>query len=156
MKKFLFLMIACALFSQAHAQINDHALGIRFGFGGGISYQHKLSKTNRLELDGAFNVSESYNSIRLTGIYQWVFDMNKGFSFYAGPAISTGSMTLGGTYNGKGKNGFYLSGGGMAGLDYNFDGLPVQVSVDVLPMFPIINNVDNFYLDPALGVRIVF
>ena len=156
MKKILTLVLAFTFFSQAHAQINDHAIGIRFGFGGGISYQQKMSKTNRLELNGSANFYNGYSAFRLTGVYQWVWDMNKGFSFYAGPALSTGTMSLGDNYNGKGKNGFFVSGGGQVGLDYNFDGLPLQFSVDVMPLFPISNNVDDFYPDPALGVRFVF
>ncbi len=156
MKKGLLLALLGLMMQVASAQINDHAIGLRFGYGGGISYQHKFSRETRGELNGQFLLGSSYSSIRLTGIYQWVFDMNKGFAFYVGPGVSTGSLQLENTYNGKGKPGFFLSIGGQAGIEYIFDGIPIQLSVDVLPMFSIVNNYDDIYLDPAFGIRYVF
>lgn len=65
MKKIILLiMITCGL-QFAHAQVNDHALGIRMGYGGGISYQGKLSKTNRFEINAAVGLGESVTYLRV-------------------------------------------------------------------------------------------
>ena len=156
MKKIILLAVLGLSLQLASAQINDHALGLRFGYGGGISYQHKFSKTTRGEFNGQFLLGSSYSTLRLTGIYQWFFDMDRGFGFYAGPGVSTGSVSIGDNYNGKGDNGFFVSVGGQVGIEYTFEDLPLQISIDVLPMFSVVNNYDDIYLDPALGIRYVF
>ncbi len=156
MRKTLLILLLTLCASAAQAQINDHAIGVRFGYGGGISYQHKFSKVNRGELNAQFGISDSYTTLRLTGIYQWVFNMNDGFHFYVGPGVSAGSLSIDNKYAGKGENGLFVSVGGQLGVDYVFDGIPLQLSLDVLPMISVVNNYDDIYLDPALGVRYVF
>ena len=156
MRKNLIILALTFITMTAHAQIEDHAIGIRFGFGGGISYQHKFSKVNRGELNAQFGTGGAYTTLRLTGIYHWVFRMQDGFHFYVGPGLSTGSLQLENNYAGDGNAGFFVSVGGQLGVDYVFDGIPVQLSVDILPMVPVVNNYDQIRLDPALGVRYVF
>ena len=53
------------------------------GFGGEISYQRGLSKNNRLELDLGWRDGKDYNAFKLTGIYQWVWNIEGGFNWYA-------------------------------------------------------------------------
>ena len=54
-KNFLVLAIVLAGFFTAQAQVNPHAIGLRFGggtaFGGELSYQMGMGSSNRLELD---------------------------------------------------------------------------------------------------------
>lgn len=157
MRKILLILLLTLCASAAQAQINDHAIGVRFGFGGGISYQHKFSKENRGEFNAQFGVGDTYTTLRLTGVYQWVFNMHNGFHFYVGPGASLGSLKLGNDYGGKGEEGLFVSVGGQLGVDYVFDGVPIQISLDILPMYSVMNNYDNGVgFDPALGIRYVF
>lgn len=156
MKKILLLTFSLLVFAGAKAQISDHAIGLRFGWGGGLSYQMKLDKNNRLELNGAMNFGGAYSTLRLTGAYHWVFQMSGPWQFYVGPAASAGSLKLENNYAGKGDNGLFVSIGGQIGVDYTFENVPILLSVDVLPMISVVNNYDDIYLDPAFGIRYVF
>ena len=89
MKKQIFLAIAFALttsigFSQ---DISKHALGLRMGdndgIGAEISYQRKLSGNNRAEFDLGFRNSKNVNAFKLTGLYQWVWEIENNFNWYA-------------------------------------------------------------------------
>lgn len=156
MKKLVLTIIIVLTVQLGFSQVNDHALGLRFGYGGGISYQGKISKTNRFEVDGSFGLGSSYTYGRVTGIYQWVFDAGIGWNFYVGPAISVGSLIKDDPGIGKGEDGLYILGGGQLGVDYNLQNLPFQISIDIMPQFAIVNSYDSYYIDPALGIRWVF
>ncbi len=156
MKRFILLLLFIAATLVSKAQIADNAIGVRLGYGGGISWQHKLSKTTRTELNVAFGGGDEFSTFRLTGLYQYVYRMGSGFHFYAGLGGSAGYVSTGNKYAGDGDNGVYLSLGGQLGIDYMFDGIPVQISIDAMPMFPVINKYADLYFDPALGIRYYF
>jgi len=156
MKKLLLILFAIGSFSVASAQIYGNALGLRFGYGGGISYQHQLNKTNRVEADLGLGLGITYSYFRLTTAYHWVFDIGVGWNFYVGPALTVGNQFLKDNYLGSGKEGLFIMGGGQLGVEYNWQNLPFQISLDVLPQFAIVNGFDDVTLDPALGLRWVF
>lgn len=156
MKRILLLLIIACSFQIGQAQVNDMALGLRFGYGGGVSYQFGLNKVNRVELDGSFGIGSSYTYLRVTGAYHWVFDVGIGWNVYIGPALAAGILSKEAAGVGKGDDGLYILGGGQLGVDYNLQNLPFQISIDILPQFAIINGYDDYYIDPALGIRYVF
>ena len=137
----------------ASAQIENHALGLRFGAGYGlgteISYQHGLTSNNRLELDLGFNSNYEYNnnfrydynSWALTGLYHWVWKLNfdNGFNWYAGPGgkIGTWSSNLG--YDYRYKNGLFLAAAGDVGIEYCFPA-GIQIALDARPEIGLINH----------------
>ena len=70
-------------FTAEAQSISKNALGLRLGgnngFGGELSYQRGLSKSNRLELDLGWRNRNNYdntgyddNAIKLAALYQWV------------------------------------------------------------------------------------
>ena len=157
MKKLL--LFATILFGFiANAQnISVNALGLRLGsnngFGSEISYQRKLSFKNRLELDLGWRSSHSINATKLTGLYQWVWDIDQEFNWYAGFGGGLGSWSTEDTAN---KSGTFLYAAGTIGIEYNFD-FPLQLSLDLRP--EIGGNGyydDNFGTDLALGLRYKF
>ena len=150
----LLILIACS-FQIGYGQVVDHALGIRAGLGGGVSYQHKLSKVNRLEVNGGLGIGTSATYLRVSGAYQWVFDIGIGFNFYAGPSATTGLQFLAGDVDGS-KDGLFILLGGQAGFDYYFQNVPFQISLDVMPQIGVFNSKENFYADPAFAIRYVF
>ncbi|MDP2160152.1 MAG: hypothetical protein Q8K02_06700 [Flavobacterium sp.] len=161
MKKLIFTAVAIfgfAMFSNAQ-EISKNALGLRLGdndgFGGEISYQRALGSNNRLELDLGWRNSNNVDAFKLIGLYQWVWNIDGGFNWYAGVGGGVGS------WNNKRAdvNGSYAVLAGDIGIEYNFD-IPLLLSLDFRPEFYVGGNDDfrrnNFGPDIALGIRFQF
>jgi len=158
-----FMLLGLATATQAQ-DISKNALGLRLGdndgFGGEISYQRGLSKNNRLEFDLGWRNSKHVDAMKLVGLYQWVWDIDKGFNWYAGVGAGIGSWRY--DYNGFSENGSIILAAGDLGIEYNFAEVPLQLSLDLRPEF-YLNNTgdnkfreDNFGPDIALGIRYRF
>ena len=157
MKKLIFtLALVVSMGGALRAQVEGSTLGLRFGYGGEISFQSALGHANRLELDLGLNRWGSnyyYNNyyyssgIALTAVYQWVWNLNAlapGFDWYAG---------LGGTLGSFGST-LGLGLVGQIGLEYNFT-IPLQLSLDYRPAVFFIYPHDS-YGDTALSLRYRF
>jgi hypothetical protein len=164
MKKLIlsaFMLVGLALSAQAQ---DRNALGLRLGdndgFGGEISYQRTLSNSNRLELDLGFRNSNNYDAFKLAALYQWVWNIEGGFNWYAGLGGGVGSWST--DYYGPGNrhyddDGTFLFVAGDLGIEYNFD-IPLQLSLDFRPEIYFSDDYrgDNFGPDIALGIRYKF
>ena len=164
MKKLILLaifVIGATAATQAQT-ISENALGLRFGGGNGygaeVSYQRGLGDNNRLEFDlGWRNDSNNYDAIKLTGLYQWVWNIESGFNWYAGLGGGVGSI------DSKNRDKYYdetfIFLAGDIGIEYNFD-IPLLISLDFRPEFGFHNNdndrIDDFSPDIALGLRYQF
>src|SRR6187549_3073445 len=92
-----FMLLGITFSTQAQT-VSENALGLRLGsndgFGTEVSYQRLLSKNNRLELDLGFANHNSHdgdsNSVQLTGVYQWLWNIDGGFTWYAGVGANAG------------------------------------------------------------------
>jgi len=163
MKK-LFLsafMLAGLAFSTQAQEISKNALGLRLGdndgFGGEISYQRGLSDNNRLEVDLGWRDSNHVDAIKLTGLYQWVWNIEGGFNWYAGVGGGLGSWSY--DHNDFDESGTFFFVAGDLGIEYKFD-IPLMLSLDFRPEL-YLNNDDafrdnSFGPDIALGVRFTF
>jgi hypothetical protein len=160
-KLFLSAVILIGLVFSAQAQeISENALGLRLGdndgFGGEISYQRKLSSENRLELDLGWRNSNHVDAFKLAGLYQWVWNIDGGFNWYAGVGGGLGSWSY--DYKDNKNSGTFLFAAGDLGIEYNFD-VPLQLSLDIRPEL-YFNSDDyrdeNFGPDIALGIRYKF
>lgn len=161
MKKLIVTLsfLGCALFAQGQ-NISKNALGLRLGdndgFGGEISYQRGLSSDNRLEIDLGWRNSNYVDAFKITGLYQWVWNIDGGFNWYAGVGGGLGSWSY--DRNNVSDNGTFVFAAGDIGIEYNFD-IPLQLSLDFRP--EIYSNSDgfrdnNFGPDIALGIRYRF
>ena len=153
----VFMILGLTLNSQAQEK---NAIGIRLGdndgFGGEVSYQRYLSKSNRLELDLGFRslnngrYNYDYNAAKLVGLYQWVWNIDNGFKWYAGPGAGVGIWNTDRYYYNNGNNNFYVDGdsgaffvlAGDIGIEYNFD-FPLQLSFDFRPEIYVSDDYDN-------------
>ncbi len=153
-----FCFISMVVFSQTH--INKHAIGMRLGggnsFGSQVTYQYGLSNYNRVEVDLGFNGNNNGNGFNLSGIYQWVWDIESGFNWYAGPAVTIGSWDYKNTYNGSRDSGAYLGIGGQIGAEYNFIEIPLMISLDTQPTFGLTDVYSTFNMGLSLSVRYTF
>jgi hypothetical protein len=151
--KRIFLFFVAVMFMQvmASAQVANHALGIRFGtvygLGTEISYQHGLSRANRLEIDLGFSsdyeyvndFKQEYNSWGLTGVYHWVRNIDNNLNWYYGPGGKLGSWSSNMGYNYKYNNGMFLAAVGDIGIEYCFP-IGIQLALDARPEIGLINN----------------
>ncbi len=166
MKKLFIAAIVGLTFSANAQNISKNALGLRFGdndgFGAEVSYQRKLKKDNRLEIDLGWRNNDNFNFIKGTGLYQWVWNIDGDFNWYAGVGGGLGSWSYGDKY--KKNNPFYdnnLGGtfaflAGDIGIEYDFD-FPLLVSLDFRPEFVLSNGFGrNYGSDIALSLRYQF
>ncbi|AXG74588.1 hypothetical protein DVK85_10215 [Flavobacterium arcticum] len=163
-KVFLTAIILVGLSFSAKAQDYTNAIGLRLGdndgFGGEVSYQRFISSDNRLEFDLGWRNSDHYDAIKLTGIYQWIWNIDGGFNWYAGIAGGLGTWEHNDDRYSEDfddDNGTFLFVGGNIGIEYNFD-IPLQLSLDMRPEIYFGDDFrdDNFGPDIALGIRYRF
>ena len=160
MKKLLLFLIAIVSFSGYSQDISDNAIGVRFGdndgFGGEISYQHALTDNTRLEFDLGFRNRNNFgDAFKLTGLHQWVWNIDGGFNWYAGFGAGIGSWSAK-NYFGDGDDGLFLNADGNVGIEYDFD-IPLLISLDFRPEFQLIGDYGkNTDSDIALSIRYQF
>ncbi len=164
MKKiFLLALVLIGFTTIASAQdISNNAIGLRLGdndgFGGEISYQHALGSNNRLEVDLGIRSGNDYDGFKLAGLYQWVWNIDGGFNWYAGVGGGLGSYSFDNVPNGFDDSETFVFAAGDIGIEYNFD-IPLILSLDARPE---IGFGDEFYgnddldFDVALGIRYQF
>lgn len=150
---FLFILFSMSYYSQA--QVNPHAIGLRFGGNGEtngaeLSYQHGLSERNRLELDLGFGANHNHHRTFLAGIYHWDWNLTDGLNWFVGPGASIGF------YSYDDHAGYLnVALGGQIGLEYDFNrhNAPILLSLDFRPMWDFIGDNAGLGWGTALGVR---
>lgn len=164
MKKIILstIMLMGLAFTAQAQDISKNALGLRLGdndgFGGEISYQRGLSDNNRLELDLGWRNSNNVDALKATGIYQWVWNIEGGFNWYAGVGGGLGSWSYDDKY-GTDDSGAFVFVAGDLGIEYGFDEVPILLSLDIRPELYFNSDnyrTNNFGPDLALGIRYQF
>ncbi|MFT7155795.1 MAG: hypothetical protein ACI8Q1_000798 [Parvicella sp.] len=148
----------CSLGITTQAQVNPHAIGLRFGGNGNtngaqVTYQHGVSSINRFELDLGFRGRKYYSDMFVSGTYQWVWNITDNLNWYIGPGAALGFYDWD---DGKTRSsGINLGIGGQIGIEYDFNplGAPILVSIDSRPMFDFIGYDSGFGWGRALSVR---
>ncbi|MFC4634577.1 hypothetical protein ACFO3O_11700 [Dokdonia ponticola] len=154
----LFLGIAASMQAQ---EISKNAIGIRIGdndgFGTEVNYQRGLGDNNRLELGLGWRSADNFDAIRFTGLYQWVWNLDGGFNWYAGVGAAVGSFDFDDRFViGRDIEEFFLNAAGTVGIEYNFD-IPLLLSLDFRPEIGILNDIDDdLEFDVALSIRYQF
>lgn len=149
----LFAVIFAFSLSQVSAQDYKNAIGGRFGSANGVSFKTGLNKGAMLELVGNFRSHEHSSWFRITGLYEKYNPINgaQGLNWYYGGGASIGS------YKVKGYDGdFYLAANGVLGLDYKFNGAPINISLDWVPALELTPSTGFWGGDVGLGVRFTF
>lgn len=159
-KAFLFTMAILGFsFVTSAQEIADNAIGLRIGdndgFGAEISYQRALDDNNRLEVDLGIRSGNNFDGFKLTGLYQWVWQLEGDFNWYAGAGGGIGNYSYDLPAPFKDESETFLFIAGDIGVEYNFD-IPLVLSLDFRPeiSFGDFNNDTGF--DVALSVRYKF
>ncbi|WP_300437576.1 hypothetical protein [Christiangramia sp.] len=166
MKKLVVLVaftIGAVFFSDLKAQnISQNALGLRIGGGNGygaeISYQRATGgNNNRLEFDLGWRNDSHYDAIKLVGLYQWVWNIEGGFNWYAGAGAGLGNYDHNHNHDHGDDDGIFALIAGDIGIEYNFD-FPLLLSLDFRPEigFSDFHDYNDFSPDIALGIRYQF
>jgi hypothetical protein len=153
------LFVGAVLSSQAQ-DISKNSIGLRLGdndgFGAEISYQRRLTPINRLEFDLGWRNSDEVDAIKLAGMHQWVWNIDKGLNWYAGAGGGIGSWSY--SNEGESNDGTFVFISGNLGIEYQFD-FPLQLTLDVRPEIYLLSGdyrETNFGPDLALGIRYRF
>lgn len=164
------LLSALALFAvafSAEAQDKKNAIGIRLsendGFGPEVSYQRWLDNDNRLEFDLGWRDTRHYDAVKLVGLYQWVWNIEGGFNWYAGVGGGLGIWEHNNyyydypPYDRRDESGAFGVVTGDIGIEYNFP-FPLQLFVDFRPELYFGEDFrdDRFGPDIGLGARFRF
>ena len=155
MKKFLFSIafLLCAVSLSAQS-ISKNALGLRIGdddgFGAEINYQRATGDNNRLEFGLGFRDNDDVDGFKATVLYQWVWNIDGVFNWYAGVGGGLG------VFDTPIDNETFAFAAGNIGIEYNFD-IPLLLSLDFRPEIGFGDNIgDDFGFDLALGIRYQF
>lgn len=153
------LFVGAVLSSQAQ-DISKNSIGLRLGdndgFGAEISYQRRLTPINRLEFDLGWRNSDEVDAIKLAGMYQWIWNIDKGLNWYAGAGGGIGSWRY--SNEGESNDGTFVFISGNLGIEYQFD-FPLQLTLDVRPEIYLLSGdyrETNFGPDLALCIRYRF
>jgi hypothetical protein len=157
MKKVLFTLLLFAFIGLwANAQDYKTSLGLRASVPYGLTIKHFVSKYNAIEgilASGwqGFEATALIENERWTGKYP-------GFNWFWGLGAHVGFWNAGdnpylkNSYNGSAVIGV----DGILGLEYTFDEIPLNLSVDVLPSINLIGSSGWGGSIGALSIRYVF
>jgi len=164
MKKVFLLATACLGFAflSGAQEISENAIGLRLGdsdgFGAEISYQRALGDNNRLELDLGLRDGDNFDGFKIAGLYQWVWNIDGGFNWYAGVGGGLASYSFDDDRFDDDDSETFVFAAGDVGIEYNFD-IPLLLSLDFRPEFGFGNDRfdnDDLDFDIALGIRYQF
>jgi hypothetical protein len=158
-KLFVFALVLLFMSSYLKAQVNPHAIGLRFGGNGDVngaelSFQKGFNKMNRLELDLGFAGNPHQSRFFMAGIYHWDWNITEGLNWYIGPGAGMGYYAYDRTY--VNSNDYVnIALGGQIGMEYDFNSLnaPILLSLDFRPMWDLVGDNAGLGWGLALGVR---
>lgn len=116
----------------------EKTLGLRLGWGGGISYVQSITDEQDLELI----LSPRWGGIILTGLYERKVPLSsESWNWYYGGGLHGGYHHRN-NYVGEGFNGdpLYINLGFdlIVGIKYRFDSFPIEVSADYKPSIELL------------------
>ncbi|WP_108804457.1 hypothetical protein [Aquimarina sp. Aq107] len=129
-------LLFASIFTAQAQEISEHAIGLRLsesnGFWAEATYQARLSPETRAELNLGVQGRNSFNAVKLTGIYQWVFNIDGGLNWYVGPGIGGGLVDYDNDLDNRDDLGTFGFVTGDVGIEFNFD-FPLLISLDFRP-----------------------
>jgi len=155
MKKSFVIVLFVLFFGHTlNAQDYKTSLGLRAGYPYGLTVKHFLNSHNAVEGMLASNYGGFVATILLenehwTGIYP-------GFNWYWGLGAHIGFWDSGANRYIGSYTGAVLGIDGILGLEYTFDEIPLNLSVDIIPGINILGSRGWGGPNGALSIRYVF
>jgi hypothetical protein len=146
----LFLFAKTASFAQEY----KNAIGGRFGVANGVTFKTFLNGNDALDLILSFRSNKNSSSFRLTGLYEVHAPINNaaGLKWFYGGGGSIGSFKDKDTD----KDDLAVSLDGVLGLDYKFNAVPINISLDWKPAINIAPETEFDAEGLGLSVRFTF
>jgi hypothetical protein len=131
------------------------ALGLRFGWEGGITLKHFISSDRAIE--GILSSGWGRGGVVLTGLYEihknafdverlnWLYGVGGHIGFYNNR-----------WWDRKHTGGPILGIDGIIGMEYHIKEIPFVASIDIKPSIDILGFGYNRFIDTALSIRYVF
>jgi len=159
MKKLLLLCLTAGiiLFAQTDSQAQQtykNAIGGRLGTANGITYKTFITGDRALDFILNFRGNDNYSTFRFTGLYEIHNPINNapGLRWYYGPGATVGSRRNKIVDNSD----LLVSLDGVLGLDYKFDGVPINLALDWKPAIEITPNTEFDAEGFGLSIRFTF
>ncbi len=156
MKKFTLVLLATLILSfVAHSQDYKTGVGIRSGWGSGLTYKHFLGEQTAFE--GILN--SQWKGFSLTGLFEVhknAFNADRLYVYYGGGGhIGWWKGADNWRFDKEGNN-TVIGIDGVLGLEYNFDFIPINLSVDWKPALNLVG-ASGFWGDGgAVSIRYIF
>jgi hypothetical protein len=147
MKQIRLLTLMVALFCTVQslsAQDYKSAIGLRLGYPISVSYKTFISEPGAVEIYAGFRGYAFYNYFLVGAMYQHHFPIGSvpGLKWYVGGGLNALFYNYDAGFVGDG--GFGLGINGAVGLDYKFENIPLNLSVDWLPTVYISGYLSGF------------
>ena len=148
------LSLTFLLFSQSSKGQYKNALGVRLGDAYGVTFKTFLQSNKALDFILNVRSRETYSQFRLSGLYEVHNPINNapGLRWYYGGGGTIGSID----YKRSDESDLLLSIDGVLGLDYKFNGAPINASLDWKPAIELTPNTDFDPRGIGLSIRITF
>jgi hypothetical protein len=168
--KLLIAMLFLVTASTSAQEIASSTIGLRLGdsdgFGAEISYQKSIGRYTRAEVNLGYRDSREYDGVKAVVILQWVHNISGGLNWYYGFGGGAGSAKFEALPDPNNSNnivqpegGLFVLAAGDIGIEFNFDNLPLLISLDIRPEIGILGYQsfdDKFDFDVGLGLRYQF
>jgi hypothetical protein len=156
MKRTLLISVMFAFLTlTSNGQDYITSLGLRAGLPYGLTVKHFLSKSNAVE--GI--LASSWGGFVVTGLYEnehWT-GQYPGLNWFWGFGAHAGFWDAGRNPNlEENHTGAVIGADGILGLEYTFDEIPLNLSLDLLPTINLIGYTGWGGINGALSVRYVF
>jgi len=148
---FVFLCLATTSFSQNY----NTGIGLRAGYYNGLTIKHFTSQNTAFE--GL--ITSRWGGVELTGLYevQNNFPRMERLSAYVGFGAHVGFWNGDNTNWGTPGTQYVAIGlDGILGLEYSFEFLPINLSLDWKPELNLIGYTGFWYDGGALSIRYIF
>jgi hypothetical protein len=130
MKSRFILVLSILVMSIAAQAQYSSAVGLRLGYPGAVSYKKFLNDANAVELMAGLY----YGDLSVGALYEIHKDLNvDNLRWYYGAGAQVSF------YKGI-KSGVAVGLSGTLGLDYSFDDLPLNLSIDIVPTFYLLGS----------------
>lgn len=157
MKKYILtIILALSLAGLASAQQYETGIGLRGGLYNGATIKHFIG--GKTAVEGI--VSTRWQGFNITGLYEihkWsAFDVDR-LNWYFGVGGHLGFWN--GTYTTWGDNGtsyVVIGVDGILGIEYNFEEIPINLSLDWKPAMNLIGYTGFWGDGGAFSVRYIF
>lgn len=156
MKRLVILFFALfAITTASFAQKGyNQAVGVRGGLVQGITAKKFIG--DKTALEGI--LFTRWRGAGITGLYElhsWnAFDVDN-LNWFYGLGATVGFYD-GYYYSGTGSNFFGIGIDGIVGLEYNFEEIPINISVDIKPSFNLLGYDDYLGYGGAFSIRYLF